>query len=88
MKKSGFRATLRARRLAPQNSKRFEFAILPKSPAEHRSATNGFCEKSDGHEGAGFKTAHRGIEERRADLDLGFFLAAHGSPEFTPRQPH
>jgi hypothetical protein len=88
MKKSRWRATSRVRKLAPQNSKPFELTILPKSQQEHRSPTNGFCEDSGGHEPERFKTANRGSEERRADLGLGFFLAAHGSPEFTSRQPH
>src|ERR1700733_2857609 len=87
-KKSGFRATLKVRNLAPKNSKRFELTILPQSPEEHRSLTKGCCEESDGHERERFETANRGSAERRADSGLGFFLTTHGGPKFTPRQPH
>jgi hypothetical protein len=85
MKKSGFRAMFGVRNLAPKNSKPFELTILPQRPAEHRCPTKGCCEAPDAHERERFE---RSNAERRADSGLGFFLATHRGPKFTPRQPH
>jgi hypothetical protein len=85
MKKSEFRATLRVRKLAPQNSKPFELTVLQRVKGNTDPLRTGSAKNRTDTSVSGSRPR---IEERRADLGLGFFLAAHGSPEFTPRQPH